>query len=987
MQPSSKNLSLLAVAVSSAMALSACSNGNSVKKGQPITPTQPPKNEVKIDVTDKVTILKPDVNKDIVTSNITDDNKMALTVNNPQSELFNKKVGDIVFLPPKNEKDLGIFVKITDVKKDKDNTTVVVEMAEATDTFKHIEMNIEEQPIKIVQVFSPDENAVIQFNKQLQGGLQAGLNTTDSSSQLSGGISYQIRKPKSKYKNEKKDVYKQYFIHCNNTPALMKDYQISQAEAENKQKEMCTDVIKLSADLTLNTGKTVMEMTVDNIANQLIFKKGEPVEIGLKDFFVEAKLKGEGKGEVSISDLEIASHIYAKKMFADLDKTSINARVANLSLLGLSDDDKVGKIPLFGFAYVPATTGMRFTGASRTAVDYASLGGGIIAVYAIYDMSGKIELVAELVYHSGKKSMGITYDKHKFEPMKSSDDGARADLTIQGTAEAKKTMGLAVELDAMVGGVRVANVGGGAKGGLDFKMNGLWSYNFLNSQSQYSGCMKAGIGGGLLTYINSSIGAEADVNLGVFKASAKGDTKFSYMYPTEENQTDPKFSSSIWKYWTITGTKDKPEVCITNSPANFKIEKVDIDYNNATLTHVPVQVKVKVEEKDNAGIVYSTPKSWKIRFGQANKTLLTLSKSNEQDYTWSDAVDVVVDDDGNVSIPKVINQQMQVAYGKSAVQVIAIDHKGRESKQIFAVDTKAKVQPATITSISTLPTALNVNQPFELIITGKNLPTDRMLTVNGCTTQTKVSLAVDKHIYKCTAPATATDNYNLSVVGTDGKTTIFNKQFKVTATTLPPITPTATKLTATGITLCGDDSRNNIACNSLSSAWLGLMQDGEVQAGQKMDYEKRIYNNKEECVIDKVTGLTWEQKTDDGGLRDKDNTYTWYNPDNRTNGGNAGKQNNGKNTHEYIKQLNASNYCGYNNWRLPTKNELRSIADYGRYNPAIHPIFSNTQSSFYWSSSPYANYYSVAWGVFFDAGYDYYLYKYYSYYVRAVRSN
>ena len=39
---------------------------------------------------------------------------------------------------------------------------------------------------------------------------------------------------------------------------------------------------------------------------------------------------------------------------------------------------------------------------------------------------------------------------------------------------------------------------------------------------------------------------------------------------------------------------------------------------------------------------------------------------------------------------------------------------------------------------------------------------------------------------------------------------------------------------------------------------------------------------------DNVTGLMWEVKTDDGGLRDKDWTYSWYNPDATTNGGSAG---------------------------------------------------------------------------------------------------
>lgn len=39
------------------------------------------------------------------------------------------------------------------------------------------------------------------------------------------------------------------------------------------------------------------------------------------------------------------------------------------------------------------------------------------------------------------------------------------------------------------------------------------------------------------------------------------------------------------------------------------------------------------------------------------------------------------------------------------------------------------------------------------------------------------------------------------------------------------------------------------------------------------------------CTKDNNTGLIWEVKTNDGGLRDKDWKYTWYNPDSKTNGG------------------------------------------------------------------------------------------------------
>jgi hypothetical protein len=218
-------------------------------------------------------------------------------------------------------------------------------------------------------------------------------------------------------------------------------------------------------------------------------------------------------------------------------------------------------------------------------------------------------------------------------------------------------------------------------------------------------------------------------------------------------------------------------------------------------------------------------------------------------------------------------------------------------------------------------------------------------------------------------------------------------------------------LPATGITLCGNESTNGLLCTPEAlGALYGLGQDGEVQAGQKMSYTV-LNRSGAECVQDNVTGLIWEQKTDDGGLRDKDWGYTWYNPNSETNGGTEGYADSlsegtsaGQicgnslsqcNTQAYVAALNAANYCGYSDWRMPTRMELTNLVDFSRINPSINPVFTNTQSncysdydrSCYWSASPSAGLNSRAWNVNFSSGYSDTSNKNYGYHVRAVRAS
>ena len=214
----------------------------------------------------------------------------------------------------------------------------------------------------------------------------------------------------------------------------------------------------------------------------------------------------------------------------------------------------------------------------------------------------------------------------------------------------------------------------------------------------------------------------------------------------------------------------------------------------------------------------------------------------------------------------------------------------------------------------------------------------------------------------------------------------------------PPLPSGA--LNDTGIDWCANEGQNFLPCNRVplypgqdahygrdvtddddsdghagfSFTKLGI--DGDVLPASATDWS---------CVRDNVTGLVWEVKSNDGGLRDKAWRYTWYNPDPATNGGDAGQRGDGGdacggeekmrcNTHAFVTAVNRLGLCGRHDWRLPDRFELESITSNDRYGPAIDTeFFPSTQSLTFWSSSPYVYHSRYAWNLDFADGraYDY----------------
>lgn len=84
-------------------------------------------------------------------------------------------------------------------------------------------------------------------------------------------------------------------------------------------------------------------------------------------------------------------------------------------------------------------------------------------------------------------------------------------------------------------------------------------------------------------------------------------------------------------------------------------------------------------------------------------------------------------------------------------------------------------------------------------------------------------------------------------------------------------------------------------------------------------------DNEKEIVIDTKNGLQWQDTPKDYPIVEK----TW------------------QEAKMYCENLSLG---GFNDWRLPSINELATIIDFGKYNDAINSIFTNARNS-YWSAT------------------------------------
>jgi hypothetical protein len=165
---------------------------------------------------------------------------------------------------------------------------------------------------------------------------------------------------------------------------------------------------------------------------------------------------------------------------------------------------------------------------------------------------------------------------------------------------------------------------------------------------------------------------------------------------------------------------------------------------------------------------------------------------------------------------------------------------------------------------------------------------------------------------------------------------------------------------------------NNSDTSSGSMQWLVDFYDGDVdyitagsfyyvRAVRGGQASNNFIDHSNGTVTDTDTGLMWQQATAPG-------TFTW------------------QQALAYCENLTLA---GHSDWRLPNRNELQTLVDYRRFNPAIDTnYFPNTQASstsLYWSSTTDVRLLDASNDVNFQTGKVGTNYKTDYRYVRAVR--
>lgn len=710
-------------------------------------------------------------------------------------------------------------------------------------------------------------------------------------------------------------------------------------------------------------------------------------------------------------------------------------------LSGLNGDDKKGLIPLGGIYLTPAnfSVGGKGFGGELTAGQLAKIKAAGVILWVYMDMSGNITLSGDLKFvevTGGGFQRGFKIQRVD-GVLKSTIFNTKTTPNvfaprIKGKVESTQTIGLALAADVLVSGIRPATVKTTLLG---FKttttVEGDGGYRWSPQPTGMNGTLCASGNNQIFTDFLFRAGINAKLDVGWINLEGKAE----YAYAPEPyvwwedgfGACVNNFALKLVHAQTLPDTYESGKSVLTlnfseaynNAALRAQVERWQVvetvagvtsqfyaDSSDAGVLQLPrgpgvYSYTVKALHKDINGttgqpvvVAQSSPVvvnvsampsvAFSANIIQSNCKRLRVESSSVAgagtsftNYAW---------------IVKPINANAITATGSSAtidlpvcgvvdVTLTVTDNLERQATVTRGVNTN-EIAPS-ITGVTPISGTVGLSKNFT--VSGKNLPPTVVFSMADASCSSLTSVSMTGFMVNCTAHSAGIKPITIKTnTDTNGGVVIDDTR----SVEVMLVSDLVSKLPHTGISVdqCYSAGSNNLElCTGAGPMALNAQQDGYRAAINPMSYSQvphvslaGHYYTKNDCVKDNVTGLVWEGKTANNDFRDYRKTFTNFG-DARAGDASA-----------YVAAVNAAWLCGKNDWRLPTVDELQTIADYGKPypGPTVNlDWFVNTGSGAYWSSSPFVGNSNVAWGVYFGRGGVYGDFRVNGYPVRLVRAS
>lgn len=789
MQQKFKKLTLLSMAVSSAMVLSACSNGNSVggQIDKPHTTTMP-KNNVKMVTSQNVEVLAESDTKNVTNMNIIGEGKLSITLPKDAETLKVLDKGEVLYLPPSEELPFGYSGVVEQKNTD---GTVVMREATLTEVFDELDIDFNSsRDTENLQVGLISANPNVKMQIQPQGhqvGVLDDFEKNYQSCELEN-TKYNFVSNINKWLNNYADKIPELQTQATTTekfsfplPTFKKsvDLGFTQGCEPIQENRFAKENDKIGAKYNVNLTLPVIDEQLDiginfDLADVLMKQKMKYKNQKWENFEysvsgnLSAKFSLNGKVESNLSEL-LGTDKYSKVW--DSLKLEIGGKKNGAKLYGLDSEDKKGLLPLGGFL-VSATTvaNQTYVNGNLGNISTQKLTAHkplALIIWFYLRADGTVSLEGEIATGMEKMQFqkGVILKPNPKDPnelipevLNDSDEPA---LYFSASAKAglKTTLGATISTDLVVAGIRPVTMQiNPIKYTQDTELELLGKYTYFSNNPKYpkgfdgSACLSQSTGVTSDLWLSTKLGAEVRV-LGWKKSG--------------ELAYESTLAEKVWKNpdenkVIVCNTKTKLNAIFTPTPVSNapKVYNLDVDFSKSFLDYR--------EEKEKGFI-----DNWKIKVYNHNTkqhSYITLPENSNGKATFSLPYgynyDVAVVAMGNPFSEK---QEIEIAKSNVANFNLGTD------------PSKVKV-----TSVDVSPKQPTIGEKYRVTIKGDMLLSN--FNLSGCSSPKLIDFSQYQAIYECTAP-NAGQSLLLNISSADGK-----HQYHKVGVEIQAITPISANL-------------------------------------------------------------------------------------------------------------------------------------------------------------------------------------------------